>query len=170
MTETPLFISHENCLYALNCDIYVQLLPKAYSSHAQTSHAVTAVWCVICPACPIFGNIFCILYLSLIFHLGKQSLTNWFFNKTFSFTFSFNSHSLIKRALLHFVPFDCQSAGLIAVQAVLPFLQTSTVHITWIFLFYRTILSCQEAEKVLIKIFNVNRQNFKSQSQIQLAK
>ena len=38
------------------------------------------------------------------------------------------------------------------------------------FPFYKTIFSCQEAEKVLIKIFNVNRQNFKSQSQIQLAK
>ena len=74
-------------------------------------------------------------------------------------------HSLIKSAVLHFVPFDCQSAGLIAVRAVLPFVQTcySTVDITKIFLFTELFHLVKKLKKVLIKIFN--GQNFKSESQ-----
>ena len=79
-------------------------------------------------------------------------------------------HSLIKSAVLHFVPFDCQSAGLIAVRAVLPFVQTcySTVDIAKIFLFTELFHLVKKLKKVLIKIFN--GQNFKSESQFQLAK
>ena len=112
----------------------------------------------------MFDNTFSFVFVFALSFEQTIPLEQSIFSKTF------NAHSLIKCVVLHFVPFDCQSAGLIAVRAVLPFAQTCCfiVDITMIFLFYRTISSCLKAKKVLIKIFNVNGQNFKSESQIQL--
>ena len=84
-----------------------------------------------------------------------------FLNKTFTLTFSFNVHSLIfKRALLHFVPFDCQCSGLIAVRAVLPFLQTCYSTVDIIFLFTKLFFLVKKLKKSVDQEFQVKWSEF----------
>ena len=76
-----------------------------------------------CPTCAIIDNTFTFVFVFDLSFGQTIPLDQLIVNKIFTFTCIFNVHSLIKCAVLHFVPFDCQSAGLIAVGAVLPFVQ-----------------------------------------------
>ena len=152
----------------------MQLLAKAYSSHDSVMfmhRLLTLCLYDVWYAQPVqYSTTYFVFELDLSF---GQTIPNKvdFLNKTFTLIFSFNVHFLIfKRALLHFVPFDCQCSGLSAVRAVLPFLQTCYSTVDIIFLFTNLFFLVKNLKKVLIKIFNLNGQNFKSQSQIQLAK
>ena len=138
MTVNLLFISHENCVMhgiaTFFCNLF-QRLTVLTIVHEQTSHAVS-VWCVICPTCAMIDKTFTFVFVFDLSFGQTILLDQLIVNKNFTFTCIFNMHSLIKCAVLHFVPFDCQSAGLIAVGAVLPFVQISTLDIAKTFLLF----------------------------------